>query len=1017
MFTIQELQTCMSREWFKNGYQSLERNLIRLRLGMELDSKLQVNAGQLARFSQAVLASVSCWENPRIPEGSKLCTAAGDIEAAMAAFARDNNGEQNGHRHLLNAALLYDIAGMPGTSASYAIRDGLEMDMKEFLSRQHDSFWGLLSSSEITKSTGRQTESIGLGSLPVDQLLNKAVGEILWEFGKYFQVPDLGLPSDVFDAMHAISDVVANYSLDLDNDIVQALLKAVELRRRNSLVEVVRHLTKVDQKTLRSIQIPAEVWPAQRAALEGGLLSDGFKSFGVASPTGTGKTALMRLLLADFFNKHRDMKALYVSPSRALTSQIGRDLSKSLESLGISVSAIGAALTVSESIATGPKDADLLVFTPEKADLLLRVEPEIYKRAGLLIVDEAHHIEQGTRGILLEFYLWRLRALIPASARIVQLSAVAPNMNELVGWLGTKDACSSVKIDWRANRLRLGMFERTQSGGEIQFENEEPFVLLKPEECPAENDECLAKLIERLSKSGIVLALFTSVRGAEKMAQIIASFREDFQKVDDFVGERLDARIERELYAESPLRELYRKRIAFHHAQLPPRIRVALEQAITERKIDIICATTTLSEGVNFPFSTVVVASLVGKGYELSPRDLWNIAGRAGRFGVDAEGHCILFEPSQWKHKLKKFKLSDYLSTKLDEIPPVKSALGTALNELKEAVDNSEIDEDSLEDVNLEELKIAGVASEKVKRIRGLMNMMRVGYAHASVSGVTSLKELTTKEFDANELLAAQQISEEVKIFASKIGLQQKKVVSQATEDDPQLLTIAARIGWSLETQQELYKWVTCLEDFRLENFGKLVLGGRIIQFDKIGNLMYPLSDMMAEFEGSKLGGFTSYVAIGWLEGHPLSLIKINQQKYIKDFGRLVHMIYSRVQYLLPWALFGMNELIQYEGRKRGIHIGSGVSELSVLASEGVPSFDALTLVVQLDIERVDATRLAAAYRKDKPATDIIGWLKAQEWRRIVGITSGPDKRRLDPDLWAIWNGLRSESGKTDNPA
>ena len=1005
----------MLEQWFKEGYQSFERNLIRFRLGMELDSKLQVNAGQLARFSQAVLASVSCWENPHIPEGSKLCTAAGDIEAAMAAFARNSNGEQNGHRHLLNAALLYDIAGMPGTSASYATRDGLEPGIREFLSRQPESFWGLLSNSEITASTGRETESVGIESLPIDDLLNNAIGEIIWEFGKYFQVPDLGAPNVVFDAMHAISDVVANYSLDLDNDFVQALLKAVELRRGNSLLEVVRPLTKVDQKTLRSIRIPSEVWPAQRAALEGGMLNDGFTSFGVASPTGTGKTALTRLLLADFFNKHRDRKALYISPSRALTSQIGRDLSRSLEPLGISVSAVGAALTVSESLATGPKDADLLVFTPEKADLLLRVEPEIFKRAGLLIVDEAHHIEQGTRGILLEFYLWRLRALIPTSARIVQLSAVAPNMNELVGWLGTKDACSSVKIDWRANRLRLGTFERTKYGGEIQFENEEPFVFLKPKECPTENDECIAKLIERLSKSGIVLALFTSVSGAEKMAQKIASFREDIQKVDDFVGERLDARIERELYAESPLRKLYRKRVAYHHAQLPPRIRVALEQAITERKIDIVCSTTTLSEGVNFPFSTVVVASLVGKGYELSPRDLWNIAGRAGRFGIDAEGHCILFEPSQWKHKLKKFKLSDYLSTRLDEIPPVKSALGAAITELKEAVDNSEIDEESLEDVNLEELKIAGVASEKAKRIRGLMNVMRVGYAHASVAGVTSLKKLTTKEFDENELLAANQISKEVKEFASKIGLQQKKVISQTTEDDPQLLIIAARIGWSLETQQELYKWATGLEDFRLENFGKLVLGGRIIQFDKIGNLMYPLSEMMVEFEGPKLGGFTSYIAIGWLEGLPLSTIKINQQKYIKDFGRLVHVVYSRVQYLLPWALFGMNELIQYEARKRGIHVGSGVSDLSVLAAEGVPSFDALTLVIQLDIERVDATRLADAFRRDRPNTDIIGWLRAQEWRRIVGITSGQDKRRLDPDLWAILNNLRSEKGVDDS--
>ena len=644
------------------------------------------------------------------------------------------------------------------------------------------------------------------------------------------------------------------------------------------------------------------------------------------------------------------------------------------------------------------------------------MEPETFKRAGLVIVDEAHHIEQGTRGILLEFYLWRLRSLIPTNARIIQLSAVAPNMNELVGWLGTKDACSYVKIDWRANRLRLGIFERTQSGGEIEFENEARFILLQADECPADHDECLAKVIERLSKSGIVLALFTTVDEAEKMAQKLASSRKDVQEPDDVVGQRLDARIERELYADSPLRELYRKRVAYHHAQLPPRIRFALEQAISERKIDIVCATTTLAEGVNFPFSTVLVSSLVGHGYELSPRDLWNIAGRAGRFGVDAEGHCILFEPSQWKHLLKKFKLADYITTKLDEIPPVKSALATGIEELKEAIDNSEIDREALEEVNLEGIKISGVASVKARRIRGLINVMRVGYAHASVSGVTSLKETSSKEFEANELLAAQQLSKEVKQFASRIGLQQKQVISKTTEDDPELLNIAARIGWSLETQAELFKWITEIEDWKLERFGNLVVGGRIIQPLNLGYLIGPLSKMMAEFEGEKLGGFTAYIAVGWMEGLSLTGIR-SAQNTIKDYGRLVRVIYSRVQYMLPWGLFGLNELIKYEARKRDIQIGSGVGDLSVLASEGVPSFDALRLVVELDIERVDATRLATVYQRDKQGMDILGWFKAQEWRRIVGITIGADKRRLDPDLWAIWNALRSESGKTDNPA
>jgi replicative superfamily II helicase len=115
--------------------------------------------------------------------------------------------------------------------------------------------------------------------------------------------------------------------------------------------------------------------------------------------------------------------------------------------------------------------------------------------------------------------------------------------------------------------------------------------------------------------------------------------------------------------------------------------------------VDVVCAATTLGEGVNFPFSIVIVDSLVGMGYQLSPRSLWNIAGRAGRFGVDSEGHCILFRPSRWKAKLVEYSLEDYLRTNLADIPPVKSALANAIGELKGMVDNGTVEFDQLASV------------------------------------------------------------------------------------------------------------------------------------------------------------------------------------------------------------------------------------------------------------------------------------------------------------------------------
>jgi hypothetical protein len=556
------------------------------------------------------------------------------------------------------------------------------------------------------------------------------------------------------------------------------------------------------------------------------------------------------------------------------------------------------------------------------------------------------------------------------------------------------------------------LFERQRDGrGIVQFPGTPPYVIFGQGACSKDRDRNVVELAEHLSRSGIVLLLTTSVSRAEKLASLTAGLRQERDARSDSVDERVDARIERELYSESPLRGLYRKGVVFHHSRLPPRVREALEEAISTKRVEIICATTTLAEGVNFPFSTLIVDSLVGQNYELSPRDLWNIAGRAGRFGVDTEGHCILFRPSAWKNKLRRYRLEEYLSQALDDIPPVRSAFADAIIGLKSAIDDGEIELDDLTEISLDKIKIKAKATKRAKEIRGLVNVMRVGYAHASQSGTISLTDEVPEEFESGSVLAARQLPPAAKQFAYTVAKQQRAVVNKATLADEELLAIAAKVGWSMETQNTLYEWLRSRDDWQLEQFGQLVLGGRVVDHNKLGYLLGPLCDRMAEFEGDRLGGFTSFIATGWLEGLPLTNIRATRTKRM-DFGRLVQVIYSRVQYMLPWALFGCSELILYEAARRNLTVGSGVRDLAALASEGVPSFDAIQLVLQCGVERVDATRLAEAYHKRHEKADILGWFGGIEWKTVAGIVRGVDRRRIDPDLRQIWHAIRIELEK-----
>lgn len=999
MFSPEDLTQCLSADWFIKGTSVLERLTLRRRLGLGSDKTgmdEQTRVG-LERFSQAVLGSVRNWDDPRTGISQQLCMRAADIEAGLEVLTADRDDQIRHSAHVFRAALLYDLLGMPSAAASLARKNGLPTDTKDFFARTTASLWGPLGGQYNGGKLNDRTAT--------SDLAKEALAEVLIESARGFQYLNTALPTSSTSALNTLREIALTFSIGIDADCLEAVAQLLQLRFQHSTLNVLKDVSALSVEMLRQLRVPSELWPAQKIALQNGLLKKELKSFGLASPTGTGKTASARILIADFLNENRGSKVIYISPSRALSAQIARDLQEGLSALDITVLGLGGYLTFHQTV-IDHSSADVLVFTPEKADLLLRIDAQTMNAVRLVIVDEAHHIEAGTRGILLEFYLWRLRAMLNPSARIVQLSAVTPNISELVSWLAASGLHAALQVEWRTNRLRLGVFEPQADGAAVvQFGNDAPFVLFKPGEFPEDDIAGLALLAHRLSASGTVLVLATSVAVAEKIAEAVGKLRQPMQEAVGENGERFDARVERELYSESPLRDLFKRRVAFHHAQLPPRVRAALEQLIADKQIDVVCATTTLAEGVNFPFSTVIVESLVATGYELSPRALWNIAGRAGRFGVDAEGHCILFRPSAWARRLKTFKLRDYMQAKLQDIPPVRSALGAAISELEGMVESQSIKFSELEKVNLSEVE-SSVTSGGIKRIRGLLNVLRVGYAHANASKTISIEETTAPEFEG-DLLASRQMEPKARRFASRLAVQQRHVVRDALKKDDELVAIAARIGWSLETQNTLYEWLSTLEDWRLQQFGHIVRRGQA-DLSRLSFLIGPVAKRMAEFEGDTLGGFTSFVADKWIEGLPLTEIR-NAQKTKPDFGRLVRVIYARVQYLLPWALYGVHELLQLESVRRKINVDDGVKDLSVLAAEGVPSFDALQLVLQLELERVDATRLAVFYQRSRQSTDMIGWFRNLPWETVVRIVRGGDRRRLDPDLRRIWEHVNKQ--------
>lgn len=984
MFSVEELRSATT-------VADLEADLkvVRERLTWE-DSESGFQDGQdsVARLSALVNAALVSAVNWESGEGLDLLEQAGEAAELLSRLEKGAFASQA----RLRGALLYELADLP-TMASALFEEG---DGPEFLVdffKRRGPFRSL--ASGVTNPNSNDAK---------DRLMRLALCQDVLSLAEFEHDSDLALSDHAKD----LEMVARHYEFDLNLTDVKAFLKVVKRRAARSTRQ---NADPGLLNSLRRIGFPPELWASQTQAIDAGLLDPKFDAWSLAAPTGTGKTFLTRMLILQTLREKPGQKVLYVVPSKALVHQVSSDLHRSLNGIGIEVLSVTAQLT---SIDEDEEDeiavAAVLVLTPEKADLLLRIGAKFLKEVALVVVDEAHHLEEGTRGVLLELYLARLRAALAVDARYVLLSAVAPNIGEITNWLGKSPG--SALVNRRATRMRVGTYRieqvRGANQGVIDYTNGTKAVVIASD-VETTQSKGLVQLAERLGSGGPVLVVAKGQKTAENLASELRLRLEagGAQQLSSEVLEteemlRLDSRLEREMYAGVELRDLAKWGIAYHHAGMPPRVREAVEDAITHGYIHYVVATTTLAEGVNFPFSTVIVQALATQaptfepGVPMSwriftPRKFWNIAGRAGRAGFDHQGQVILFEPSL--HAEHVDSIDPYLEPNIEKIPPLTSALADGLSSMRQAVQDKEL---SLDDIAKPVLQ-KGVP----KATQGVVNLMRVGLAHARATDALESSEAYFQGTFAAQVLDGQDLQ-----FAEEVMSQQAQVVSDYLEEpDSPPVEFVAELGLSIDTLSQLQAYVRGLEDWQLESWGKVVIGPAI-NFHQLKYVVSPILARMAELEGEKLGGIYSSVVEDWCRGRPFSAIKPVRKDRLEE---LIRAMYSRVQYILPWGLYATNRFVEEEVARRPFPYDGELNKLAYLVDGGVPDWAALHLT-SLGFERVDAARLSRVYFDDRLAaetTDVAAWVGAQEDSFLAGVVRGADRRRIDHDFFALVKKLR----------
>ncbi len=351
-------------------------------------------------------------------------------------------------------------------------------------------------------------------------------------------------------------------------------------------------------------------------------LVDAGKNVILSVPTASGKTVVAyHALIRSAIN---GMRAMYVAPLRALASEKYREL-RPLRESGIRV---GMSIGDLEVDMEKMRKMRILICTSERADSILRHDPDFIREFGVIVTDETHILGDPGRGPILEMFLNSARMINP-DIQVVSLSATLSNHAEIGKWLGAQTVIS----DFRPVPIKYAIINR----GKLIYDDDDAEQL---------GGNGIVPLIRKHCDEGGQVLIF---RGSRRKSEETALELSESLDFNSDVVSRSDS--EESDPHEEILDSMMKRGIAFHHAGLSSDRRERIESGFMSGKIKVITATPTLASGVNLPARVVIVRDITrfNGGYSeyLPVSEVRQMLGRAGRPAYDKIGYGVIYAATE----------------------------------------------------------------------------------------------------------------------------------------------------------------------------------------------------------------------------------------------------------------------------------------------------------------------------------------------------------------------------------
>uniref|UniRef100_A0A8C2F800 SKI2 homolog, superkiller viralicidic activity 2-like n=1 Tax=Cyprinus carpio TaxID=7962 RepID=A0A8C2F800_CYPCA len=415
-----------------------------------------------------------------------------------------------------------------------------------------------------------------------------------------------------------------------------------------------------------AFKYPFELDVFQKQAI---LRLEAHDSVFVAAHTSAGKTVVAEYAIA-LSQKHMT-RTIYTSPIKALSNQKFRDFKTTFSDVGL----------LTGDVQLSP-ESSCLIMTTEILRSMLYNGSEVIRDLEWVIFDEVHYINDAERGVVWEEVL----IMLPEHVSIILLSATVPNAVEFSEWIGrikkrpiyvistvkrpvplehylyTGNSTKTQKelfllLESTGNFLTKGYYAAVEAKKERTSKHAQSFGTknVSQHNTTASQDravwQTLLNYLSQRQQTPVVAFTFSRTRcdeNARSLTSLDLTSSIEKSEIHSFLQKSL-TRLrggDRQLPQILSMRDLLKRGIGVHHSGILPILKEIIEMLFSRGLVKVLFATETFAMGVNMPARTVVFDSIRkhdGTGFRnLLPGEYIQMAGRAGRRGLDATGTVII---------------------------------------------------------------------------------------------------------------------------------------------------------------------------------------------------------------------------------------------------------------------------------------------------------------------------------------------------------------------------------------